>query len=284
MNTIQAIAAPLMSATAAAIVQAAPAPAAVPSSAPAPAPASAGPSNQELQLAFDALRKYDQGSARGALLPIDRAVTAFQRDSDQAKSLRQTLATILAEPCSTVAKDYACRRLALIAGHEEVPALAALLAVPALAHPAAQALSISSEPKAAEALRSALQTLKDKLSRIAVLDALGALGDRRAIRLLAKTTRDADPDVRKAAIAGLGGINDKRAARVLQASIRDAAPGAPSAALGDAAIRCAERLRANNDAKSAQSLLQTVAESPSLPKHVRDAALRQAEASSAIQG
>lgn len=265
MNNIPniAVAVPLLSA--AGVLQAS----------PASPPTPAGPSTQELQDAFEALRKYDQGAARGTLLPIDRAVTAFQRDSDQAKSLRQTLAAILGEPCSTVAKDYTCRRLALVAGDQEVPALAALLTIPALAHPAAQALAMTGSPKAAEALRATLPKTQDKLARIAILDAIGTLGDARAIRLLAGTTRDADPDVSKAAIAALGGINDKRAARVLQASIRDATAGAPKAALGDAAIRCAERLRAAKDIKPAQNLLQTVADHPAMPKHVRDAALRQ---------
>lgn len=224
-----------------------------------------------LPQAFAALARYDHGSGRGALQPIDDAVAAATKDAALRSDLEWRLAAILREPAPAEAREYACEKLALIGGPAAVPALAALLPHPALAHAATNALQVMTCAEAAAALRDSL----DRLSGLALAGAITALGTRRdaaGVGKLAALLVNPEAHVASAAAGALGEIGSPAAGKAL----REFLPKAPPAlrpALGDACLVCAERLQAAGAAGAARALLNALlAAAP--PPHVRAAAWR----------
>jgi HEAT repeat protein len=224
-----------------------------------------------LQQAFDALARYDRGSGRGALQPIDDAVAAATKDAAPRRDLEQRLAAILRGPAPAVAKEYACEKLAWIGGPAAVPALAGLLSNPDLAHTATHALQVMTCAEAAVALRDNLARLSG-LALAGVITALGTRRDAASAGKLAALLAHPDARVASAAAGALGEIGSPAAGKAL----REFLPKAPPAirpALGDACLVCAERLKAAGEAGAARVLLDALlATAP--PPHVRAAALR----------
>ena len=138
-------------------------------------PTTPGATAPALDPSFDALAKYDRGSGRETLKPIDAAVMAAPKDPELRADLEVRLAAVLRGPASAVAKEYACGKLALVGGPGAVAALAGLLSNAGLSHPAADALQRLACVEAATALRESLT----KLSGLPLVGAITALGARR---------------------------------------------------------------------------------------------------------
>ncbi len=224
-----------------------------------------------LQQALDALARYDRGSARGALHPLDEAVMAATRDPALARELEARLVAILQGPASAVAKIYACEKLALIGSADAVPALGKALRVAELTHAAVNALQALPGPEATAELRRALEHLEGA-ALIGVITALGERRDPASLPRLNALLKSPHPDVAAAAAAALGELGTPAAARALREHLRRTTrESLPT--LADACLVCADRLRAAGEAASARELLSAlVAASP--PEHARAAALR----------
>lgn len=139
-------------------------------------------------------------------------------------------------------KADACRELAQVGTREAVPVLAALLADEKLAHMARYALEPIPDPAVDEALRAALGRLKGR-RLVGVICSIGARRDNKALPLLAKLLRDADPDVAQAAARALGRLGTTAAATALQNALADAT-AANQLALSEGLFRCAASLSA----------------------------------------
>ncbi len=200
--------------------------------------------------AFSALRSYDQGSSRAALLPIDEAVVAALPDPADRLTLETRLLAALSAGGSSVALEYLCAKLTLIGSALAVPALAALLDQPALTTAARNALEAAPHPEATAALRAQLP----KLAGLPLLGVVQSLG------------------IRRAAAAALGEIGTPAAAAALR-DFSARAPAVVAPALADALLVCAERLLAAGARAAAQSLYQLLA-TAAQPVHVRLAATR----------
>lgn len=224
-----------------------------------------------LQQAFDTLARYDRGSGRGALKPIDEAVAAATKDAALRGVLDQRLAAVLRGTAPAVAKEYACEKLALIGGPAAVPALAGLLSYPDLAHAATNALQVMTCAEAAAALRDSLAKLGG-LALAGVITALGTRRDAASTGKLAALLGNPDPRVASAAAGALGEIGSPAAGRALQQFLPKAPP-ALRPALGDACLVCAEKLKAAGEAGAARALLDALLAAAPSP-HVRAAALR----------
>lgn len=234
------------------------------------------PDAAALDAAFAALKTYDRGSSRAALLPIDEAVMACADSQSARKDLEQRLAKELACGGSVVAGEYLCSKLMLIGSAHCVPALAARLSDPQLATAVRIALEVLPVRQADKALRDNLSKL-DGLLKVGVIQSLGARRDPESVRALTVLLRSQDPQIVSAAAAALGEIATTRAAKVL----RDFLPHAPADLLGpvaDAALVCAERLFASGRKSEAGALCQSLA-GITVPKHIQDAARRGLEPS-----
>ncbi len=233
-----------------------------------------GPAPAALAQALDALKTYDRGSGRAALLPLDQAVAAASIEPEQGSArspLERQLAAILGAGGSDVAREYICSKLALIGTERSVPALRELLDHPQLATAARTALEALSCPEAARGLRESLPALKG-LPQLGAINSLGNRPDAQSAGALIPLLKDSDPAIAGAAAAALGNIGSVEAG----AALVEFCPKAPEplrAAAADAALTCAERLLNAGRPTEAQALYDALAGTP-WPPHVRQAAQR----------
>ena len=228
---------------------------------PASATAKTNPPNDTaLRAAFEVLKTYDQGSDRGALLPIDQAAAASLIERLSQTALESQLLNALRTCGSTVAGDYVCSKLALIGSEASVPALAELLADPQLSTSAGNALEAIPGTAPSKALRNNLVKVSGA-QKVGVINSLGARRDPSSVSLLAPLMKNESLDISGAATAALGEIATIKAAQALQKFL----PHAPEKLrhqVADAALVCAERLIAQGDKNGAKVLYQMLIDLP----------------------
>jgi len=217
-------------------------------------PNSPGPGLDE---AFVALAKYDTGSSRAGLVPIDDAVRASLKDLTRQATLEQRLLAQLARPASSEAGTYICDKLRLVGSAAAVPALAALLTDAALGDPARETLETLTSPAAGNALRRALPQLRSA-ARIGAVHALGHRGDPENADALAPLSTDSDPALAAAAIAALGNLGTLLAAKTLSRLL----PNPPTELrlpIAHACLDCASALLKEGNKAEAAALYRELA-------------------------
>jgi HEAT repeat protein len=235
------------------------------------------PETSALSAAFEALKIYDQGSSRGALLPIDEAVMGVLDDQAARNELERKLATALKSGSSVVAREYICSKLAWIGSGFCVPALAAWLNSPELATAARSALEAIPDRQATKALRDSLVKVEG-LQKVGVIHSLGARRDADSVGALVAPLKNSNGEIAGAAAAALGDIGSAKAAKAL----REFLPRSPEALrlkASDAILTCAERLLAAGKRADAEKLYRLLA-TATQPKHVQHAAARGLELAS----
>lgn len=244
---------------------------------PTASPGQPSPKPAALDAAFEALMIYDQGSSRGALLPIDEAVMKSLDDTEARKELERQLVTALQPGGTVVAREYICSKLALIGSDYSVPALAALLGAPQFATAARTALEAIPDRQATKALRGSL-TKVEGLQKVGVINSLGTRRDADSVRALAALVNNSDLEIAGAAAAALGEIASGKSAKVLR-TFQPQVPQALRQKVADAMLTCAERLLAAGKRTDAQTLYRMLA-TTALPSHVQHAAVRGLELAS----
>ncbi len=224
-----------------------------------------------LDKAIEALKTYDWGSDIAALEPIDKAVRAVHGNPAARKELESRLAPVLNSNAPRAARDFVCRKLALVGSAQSVPALAGLLPNEELSHMARYALERIPGPEADKALREALAKTQGK-SKVGVIGSLGVRRDSGSTVRLAALVNAPDAEVAAAAARALGRIGNSEAAKTLEA-YRRKAPKEFQSAAADACLRCAERLVASGKRDEAVAILRSLA-TPEQPTNVRLAAKR----------
>lgn len=190
--------------------------------------------------AFEALKTFDWGDDRAALVPLENAVVAALRDEKARAALEARLAAVLDTNASRDAKDVVCRHLRVIGSAACVPALARLLPDSKLSHMARYALERIQDPAAGAALRDALPRVSGKL-KAGVAGSLGARRDAAAVPSLVPLLGHDDVEIVIAAATALAEIATPEAAGAL-ASAASTVPAAARAAVMDGALRAAEQL------------------------------------------
>jgi HEAT repeat protein len=223
----------------------------------------------ELDKAFDTLKTYDWGMDGNLLNPINDAIIASHGDAAATTELESRLAAVLKTAAPRDAKDFVCRKLALIGTAASVPVLAEFLPDKDNSHMARYALERIPAPEAAEALRSALEKVGGAL-KIGMISSLGSRRDVASVPAIAALLGDADSAIAIAAAHALGDIGNKEAATAL-AKVLKSAPAAVKPAVADASLVCAEQLLAQGDKASAIAVYKSLGGSDQ-PKHVRLAA------------
>jgi len=231
----------------------------------------ANPDATALDAAFEALNTYDQGSSRGALMPIDEAVRASLDDKAAQKALERQLVAVLKSAGTAVAREYISSKLTLIGSESSVPALAAQLNAPEYATSARNALEAIPGRQTTKALRNSLSKT-DGLQKIGVINSLGVRRDGNGIRVLAALLKHEDTQIAGAAAAALGEIGTRAAAKSLR-SFFTKAPEAIRLRVADAILTCAERLLATGTRPEAKELYMLLTSKPQ-PDHVQIAARR----------
>lgn len=229
--------------------------------------------------ALTALKQFDWGTDLAQVSPIDDAVAAAHGKPDDARTLESQLVALLGEQLSRDAKDYVCRKLAIIGSSASVPALAALVTQPEHSHMARFALEQISGPAAAQALRDAAAKTTGDV-RIGMLSSLGARRDGESISLLKGLLANNDRATARAAALALGAIGNAAAAQALQQAVASA--GDNQSVVFDALFSCAEAMLAAKQVQPARAIYQTLA-GEQQPRLTRLAATRGILACSAQQ-
>ncbi|MGA2068968.1 MAG: HEAT repeat domain-containing protein [Thermoguttaceae bacterium] len=234
-------------------------------------PANAAPDKAAVDKAFEALRTYEWGQDRTPLAAIDQAIVATYGGCWPRQDLESRLAAVVVGKTPRAAKDFACRRLSLIAGADSVPVLAGLLTDKDLAHMARFVLERMPDAAAGEALRGALPKTAGAL-RIGCIVSLGVRRDEPSAPALAALLADQDPAVVAAAATALGHVGTPPAAAALADFLKKAPAGLKPVA-ADANLACAERLLAAGKKLEAAAIYKSLT-GEDLPKPVRVAAAK----------
>jgi len=221
--------------------------------------------------AMEALQKYDWGSNRAALQPIEAAISATKSDAAARQALEKRLAEVLKSDAPHAAKDFVCRQLSLIGGAPCVPALARLLADDKLSHMARYALERIPDEAAVQALRDALPK-SDGLRKAGILHSLGTRRDVPSVAAIAPLLADQDAQIAAAAARALGAIGSVEAAKAL-GDFQPKAPEALRIAVADACLASAEHLLADGKKSEAIAIYKSLGKLEQ-PKHVQVAARR----------
>jgi HEAT repeat protein len=223
-----------------------------------------------LDQAFEALQKFDWGTPLADVSGIEDAVVASHTDAAVRKDLEGRLIAALSTEISRDAKDYVCRKLAIIGTPAAVPALSGLVTQEANSHLARQALERIPGPEAASALTGALTKTSGKL-KIGVIGSLGARREAAAVPVLAGLLGDSNPAVARSAALALGAIGGMEATRALQAAIGNGGKG--NLTLIDVLLSCAESLLSGRQTAEAATIYRSLS-GDEQPRLVRLAANR----------
>jgi HEAT repeat protein len=193
--------------------------------------------NQALDKAFDALKTYEWGTDIALLEPIDNAITASHGKPAARKEIEARLAPVLKSGAPWAAKDFVCRKLALIGTAQSVPALAELLANKDLGHMARYALERIPGPEAGKALREAISKAAGR-NRLGIIASVGVRRDSAGAGRLAALLNGPDEQAAAAAAIALGEIGTPEAAKALD-GYRRRAPKEHRNVAADACLVCA---------------------------------------------
>ena len=182
-----------------------------------------------------------------------------------AKREKQLIETLKGK-ATQAEKDLACRELQVIGTEACIDTLAGLLTDKKLSHMARYALEPMPYPKAAAAMRNAL----DKTSgptKVGLLISLGFRRDAASTGVLIPLLKDKDPAVAGAAAAALGRIGTLEAANALGA-FRASADKALLVVVAEASLTAAEQLAKNGKQAQAAKICEDL-QGDNWPAHIR---------------
>ncbi len=226
--------------------------------------------NPPLDQAFQTLVKLELGQDLGVFGPIRQAVVASRTDEKTRADLEGRLTAILQGDATDLAKDYACRQLAIVGSEGSLPALAALLPNPRMSYMARFALEGIASPAAMKTLREMLGKTEG-LKKFGVVVSLGRLADADAVPVIAPFLEQDDTQLREVCLVALGRIGTAAAAEALQA-FAGKTPPALQTTLVDAQLDAAESLCQRGEHEAAAKICESLLTADS--ERVRAAAYR----------
>ena len=224
-----------------------------------------------LDKAFANLPQHDWGKSREALNAIDAVIVESYGKAADRKDIETRLIAVLKGQATRAAKQYVCRKLAVMGTSASVDALATLLTDEKLSHMGRYALERMACDAAAKALRDAAGKAQGKL-RIGMINSLGARQDAGAVNMLIALLKNPDAAVSTAAAAALGRIGEESAAAAL-AEFLDKAPKKLKNAAVDANLDFAQRIAAKGN-KAAAGKIYDKLYAKDQPGRIRRAALQ----------
>ena len=208
--------------------------------------------------------------------------TVFAQKADQ-PSGTAALDILERSDATVFEKAKACQALAHSGNADAVPALATLLDHAELSNYARHALEGITHPAAAEALRSALDSVKGP-QLVGVIASLGRKADATASPKLQKLLASQDDAVFAAAANAIAEIgNEESASMLLSAAAassgqkrtpnKKADVTSRQAVLAQAALKSGQRLRLRGDTNHALHVFESLSDDKTLPEHISAAAL-----------
>ena len=226
--------------------------------------------NAALDAAFQTLNALELGQDLGAFGSIDRAVTQSHQDEHTRADLERRFLTVLQGSATDLAKDYACRQLAIVGSDASAPVLAGLLTNPRLSYMARYALEGIGGAAATASLREMLAKTEGR-QKIGVVISLGRLADADAVPLVAASFDKGNNELREVILVALGRIGTAAAAEALESLAAGASDGLQNVLI-DAQLDAAESLSRQGQFEAAAGVCQRLLSAES--QRVRAAAFR----------
>ncbi len=148
------------------------------------------------------LKGYDWGGNRGSLAGIDDLIVAAQGNREALADIEQALLGVSQSDAKVPAKEYVCRKLALIGTGRSVPVLVEMLSDEKLADSALFALQGMPVEAVGDALRAALVGARGNL-QVGIVNALGERRDTQAVAALSELENGPDTVLSVAAKSAL---------------------------------------------------------------------------------
>jgi HEAT repeat protein len=228
---------------------------------------------------FEQLKAYRFGGDRAVLDAVAQQVSESRANPVRKRQVARALASVLQSDAAFDAKQFACRQLILIATEEQSPTLVRLLQDEQLAHYALMVLARIPGEAVNAALRRELSRSRGR-AQLEIMDTLGDRRDLKAVPLLTKLLRSADPAVAEASATALAKMADSRLtthdSRLAVQSLQQAyaqSSGDRRLAFGHALLDCAQRLRQEGRGDSALPIYELLVREPASPP-IRAAVLR----------
>ncbi len=225
----------------------------------------------KLDEAFKELPSYDWGQSRSALNVIDDAIVQTHGDADARKAIEKRLAGLLGGKATRAAKQYVCRKLAVIGSCASVGELAPLLTDKELSHMARYALERMPCPDAGKAIREAMGKVSGQL-KVGMINSIGMRRDEQAVEALIPLLKAGEAPVANAAAAALGRIGHAKAVEPLKAFLAKASKDQKTVAY-DAVLDLAAGL-CKGDGKDQAIAIYQMLYAKDQPSRVRRAALQ----------
>ncbi len=221
--------------------------------------------------ALSRLKKLSYGENIDLLTAIiDGAIAEAKGDAEATSKIEKGLLGILnAKDATHNAKDYACRKLKLVASKDSIETMTKMLHEEKTSHMARYVLQAIPDAAASQTLLEALPKLEGDL-KAGVIGSLGVRKDNGAVASLAALLGNSDATVARAAASALGAIRSKEAGKALAAAKPNAA--AVTVAI-DSSLACAEAMLADGDKIGALMIYKQLAKGDP-PKHIKLAATK----------
>jgi len=215
----------------------------------------------DIERSVAAIRDYDYGRSRKALLTVEKLVNETHRDPELRAAIEKELAKLLESDVSVACKQFVCKQLWIIGTEASLPALRKLLESEdtRMAEAACYALSSSPSPRADSVLLGALGRARGN-ALIAVINLLGERRSAESAEAIVKVARNKDGAVADAAIAALGKIASQQSVRALADLRRSDDPQRRTQA-SHASLQCAYELEKRGNLAAAAEIYEQLASS-----------------------
>jgi HEAT repeat protein len=225
------------------------------------------PSTAEIKQAVAAVRDFDYGKPRLALMTVEKLINDTHGKSALRAQIEQELAAVLGSDVSVACKQWVCRQLWRIGTEASVPALEKMLADsdPHVVEAACYALSRHSSPAVGNALRNALGRANGN-GLVAVINLLGDRRDAGCAGQLAKLGAGTG-DAAEPAMAALGKIATPEAVRVLS-GLHAHGEGKRHTSTAHTLLQSAQELAARGEIAAATAVYKQLT-AASEPPHIR---------------
>ncbi len=212
-----------------------------------------GADQKTIENIVESIQEFEYGQSLKSQRELERIINETFNDPQAREEVeKQILKALKSEKTTLAAKQFFCKKLALIGSSASLPVLGVMLLNEETTEMACYALKTQTSQDANSYLHQALGKLQGT-AKIAVIHLLGERRDPKAIEALEALVLEKELDIAKAAVLALGNIGISKCAYILS-QYRDDCPADLQTALADAYLQCAIWLKKESQIEEAVAI------------------------------